>query len=230
MKSLLFASLILLFNTFSIAQKVVVEDAELEVEKISRPALKVYLELDKKKAEDYWKKYLKQFGKVDSKGDDYTVLEATIPTISSNPVRIVSSISKSKNGTEIVWAIDQGDSWVRSGEKNYNEIKNALRNFGIETYRSEIEEQIKEAEKELKKAEKADEKTKKEGNKLSDDLKKNGEDKTKLEDDLKKNKEDKVKIEQEIEENARDQKAKAEELKKAQEALEKTKAKLDGIK
>lgn len=229
MKKLFSLFTALLISVVSLAQGVVAESSEIEIDKIARPGLEIVLKLEKKQVKEYWKKHLKQYGKVETSGNEFNIKAAKVPSLSSDPVSIISKVDKTGKGVVVFWAIDLGDKWVSSGGKGYTEAKKILQDFGITAYKNDINDQIKEAEKNLKKAEKAQEKSEKEGEKLKNDLKKNGEDKIRLENDLVKNKEDKGKLEQDIESNKKDQSKKKEEVGEAKKALDKVKAKLDNF-
>lgn len=229
MKKSIFTFLITLITSISFAQQVVVSEANMEINKVSRPGLETSLDLDKKIVKDEWKKFLKEFGKVETSGNEFIIKEAKIPSISPSPVSIVSTVEKGKKGTTVFIAIDMGDKWITRSTSSYVPAEKLLHDFGVTAYKNEINEQIKEAEKELKKAEKAKEKSEKEGEDLSNKLNKNRDDKIKLENDLKKNEEDKIQLEKDIDANKKDQENKKDDLNKAKDSLDKIKSKLDKV-
>lgn len=220
----------LLLNLTVFAQTITVIPSQIEIEKVTRPGLETLLDLDKNQAKDDLKKYLKDFGKVETSDNEFIVESAEISSISTSPVKIYATIDKSKKGIKVLMAIDAGDKWITRDDAGYPQAEKILKDFGILAYTNKINEEIKEAEKALKKAEKEKEKAEKEGDKLGKDLKKNAEDKVKLEQDLVDNKEEKVKLEKDIESNKKDQSDKKEELTKTQKALDKVRAKLNNLK
>lgn len=221
MKKCFVASLLLfgLANVF--AQKTItVTSKDYVIEKITRKGLSTTIELDAKFIKDNWKDYIKEFGKVESKGDTYTIPIANISSVSSSPCKMYSSVESSGKGTVVWIGIDLGDKIVTEGGEGYNAVQKLLKDFAISCYKKDIEDQIKEAEKALDSSTKKDEKVIKEGEKLVSDKENNASEKIKLEEALKKNASDKVQVEKDIEQNKKDQSASKEEVAKMKKALE----------
>ena len=229
MKKLLIIALSLFSTPLMFAQTVTIFESESEINKTQRPGLETVLALDKKQVKDDWKKYLKQYGKVEVSGNEYILKASKITSLSSSPVSIVSKVEKTKKGVTVFFAIDLGDKWITQSSVEYKNAEKILHDFGVTAYKNEINNQIKEAEKQLDKTLKAQNKTEKDGENLENKLKKNGEDKIKLENDLVKNKEDKIQLEKEIESNKEDQKKMKGEVGKSEKALEIVKEKLNKV-
>lgn len=209
---------------------VTVTEMQRTVNKINRTGLGTTLNLQKKDVKSLWKKKLKEYGKVESKGDEFILDQATIPSISSKTVRVVARVESSGKGTIVWWAIDLGDKWVVSGGTGHKAATDILKKFGMSAYKEDINKQIEEAEKALKKTEKERENTEKDGENLVSDLKSNADEKVKLENQLKKNGEDKIKIEKDIVQNKKDQEAMKKKVEQQVRAVEVVKAKLDKVK
>jgi hypothetical protein len=226
------ASVVLLVAALGLyAQKSIdVVSKDLEVEKIKRTGLAVTIELDEKFVKDLWKKQLKDFGKTDSKGDLIWIEVATIPAISSTPVKLYTATQGSGKGTMVWMAVDMGDKYVTEGGEGYSNAKKFLRDFAISCYKADLEEQVKDAQKAFDSAQKEDEKVIKQGEKLSSDHQNNASDKVKLEEELKKNGEQKVQIEKDIVQNKKDQEASKSEVAKMKKALELKQAEFTNLK
>lgn len=226
--------LIILLNLFcisliSFSQKVEVISLDQKIEKIPRIGVATYIELDKKDIDGLWKKQLKEYGKVEKDNGIFYVNIANVKNISSSPMKVISIVDKTSQGTMIWLAIDKGDTYIKKGESGYDEMKKILYDFGIMAYRNDVMEQLKKAEKAHAKALRNQERTVKTGENLSKSLTRNGEQKVKLEENLVKNGEQKVELEQNIEQNLADQKKAAEELEQMQKVVDDVKAKLHDI-
>lgn len=212
------------------AQKVIVNEMSKTVNKINRTGLGAVVEINSKDVDNAWKKRLKDFGKVSNEGDFMVIHPASIPSVSSQPVKVTSSVSSSGKGTLVWWAIDLGDKFVTSGGTGYKAAEKLLYDFCIEMYMEDVNEQIEDAEKALEKTVKTQEKTIKDGEDLQGDLEDNIKEKKDLEDALKKNAQDKVDIENDIQKNKKDQAEMAKEVEESKKAVEIVKAKLQQIK
>lgn len=220
---------ILLFTQVS-AQRVTVSEQSVSIEKIQRTGLATTLELDKKDVKDLWKKHIKDYGKLEKLSGDVMVINtARIPSVSSNAVKVYTSISSSGKGTMVWMAVDVGDAFVVSGHPKYGAVEKILKDFGISTYKEDIQEQIADAEKALEKSEKDHEKVVKTGENLVGDLEKNAKEKADLEKSLEENASQKVQLEKEIEQNKKDQSSAKQTTEKMKKAVEVVKAKLNDV-
>ena len=68
-----------------------VEDHSGKVGKMHHAGLALHIDLDKKEVKDYWKKELKQMGKVDSESGVYLIESARFSAVSSQDLRVRSS-------------------------------------------------------------------------------------------------------------------------------------------
>ncbi|WMJ72354.1 hypothetical protein RCC89_04145 [Cytophagaceae bacterium ABcell3] len=231
MKKVLFAFLFVFYGFYSSAQKISIFESTEEIDKITRTGLGVVVDLDKKALSKSWEKYLKNFGKVESSKNVFTVQTAKMPTISSDPCRIVSEVKKSKKGVMVWWTIEAGTFFVtQDNDKSaYKAAEKLLYDFIHEALSEDIQEQVKDAEKALSAAEKDEKKVVKEGDKLVKDVDKNRKEKSKLEKALKDNEKEHEDLLKEIEKNKKDQKKAAAETAKMQQAVEVVKGKLKQV-
>ncbi|MCP4522420.1 MAG: hypothetical protein GY827_12125 [Cytophagales bacterium] len=227
-KLILLLSLFFSF-TFSYAQKVEVVSLDQKVQKIPHRGLATYIELDKKDVEKLWKKQLKQYGKLEKEKGVYYVNVASINSISSTPVRVISKVEKTSQGTMVWLAIDNGTTHIKKGVSGYDDMKELLKEFGITAYRDDVMKQIKEAEKAHAKALKNQEKMLKKAASLQKALARNDEEKTRLENALVENANKKKELEGDVAQNEADQEAAAENVQTMNEALEAVKDKLNHI-
>jgi ABC-type antimicrobial peptide transport system permease subunit len=231
MKKIFIVGAICLSTFLGFGQKTLnVVSKEIVVEKITRKGLAITLELDEKFVKENWKKFIKDFGKSDSKGSSYWIDIANIPSISNSPVKMYSSLESSGKGTMLWLGIDLGDKHVIEGGEGYEATKSLLKEFGLSCYRQDFEDQINEASKALESSQKKDEKVIKEGEKLTSDHQNNASDKIKFEEALKKNASEKVQIEKDIDQNKKDQVASKDEVAKMKKALELKQAELSQLK
>lgn len=227
----LFITIISFFLTFSaFSQKVTVYELGKEIDNMTRKGMATTLQLDNKFVEKMWKKKIKSFGGKSSSSKNGTIISgATIPSISKNPVNIVTSINKVKEGVEVFWAIDMGTSYVVEGGSGWSSAKKLLTDFGKEAYIEDINIQIKDAEKAHNKAIKAFEKERQEGENLVKAIEKNGVEKIKLEEELVQNGEDLVQLKKDQEQNTKDQENAKKDADKMKVAVDAVRAKLDGV-
>lgn len=226
--------LVAVFFTCNIllAQKINVQETNKTIDDINRTGLAVIIDADNKDVDKAWKKRLKDFGKVSSSRNTYTVEGAEIPGVTSNPGMVYSLVDKEKGGTVVFWAIDLGTEFVTSNGRTsgaYSSARQILYDFAASVYRDKISEEIEDAEKALGKTTKDYEKVVKEGEDLADDLEDNKEEKLDLEQKLKENAQEKVQLEKDIEQNKKNQQQAKQEVEKMKQAVEVVKKKLDRI-
>ena len=212
------------------AQKVVVKADEERIDNTPRTGLATTLILEKDEVEKAWIKQLKEYGKVEGKNGNYIVDKVIIPSISTTPVKLFSTIIASKEGTKVFLAVDLGKEYVSKDTKSeYDATERILKNFGIKLYRQDINDQIEAAEKAQNSSAKNQERKYKDGQTLILNREKNKQQKLDLFEQMKKNTSDSIVIQQQIEKNVLDQKAAEEDLAKMKSAIERIRAKLNAI-
>ena len=186
------------------------------VGKMHHAAIAVVINLDKDEVRDSWKKELKNFGKVETSSGAYKIEQASIKQVNSSPVRVLSKVETSSQGTRIWVSINTGEEYVKSGGKGFNGIKTILEDFAKKLYLEDIERQVGDAEKALIEAQKNQERVISTGDQF--------------EKDLIKNEEEHQELEQSIEQNVQDQEAATQSVTDMEKALLLVRAKVDQVK
>lgn len=225
------AVLALTIQFISLAQKVTVTEGSETVEQISRSGMSTMIELDEKIIRKAWEKHLKQYGKIESNKDVYTILVAQVSPVSNKPCRVFSKLTSTPKGTKVWWAIDLGDAYVNSATNNssYNAAKKILHDFAVQAYKDDVNEQIKSAEKALATSVKNQEKEIKEGDDLVKAVDRNKQEKLSLENKLVENGKQLEQLKKDIEKNKQDQQSAVQDVEKMKKALEVVKQKLNQI-
>ena len=230
MKKIIIGSLFILGSLFSYAQiDVKVISKEYTVGKIARKGLATTVELDNKYVKELWKKQIKDYGKVSSKGKIMSIDIANIKEVSSTPVMMYSAVESSGKGTMVWLALDMGDKYVVEGGEGYNSASALLKKFALSCYKEDLLDQVKEAEEALESSVKKEEKTVKQGEKLVSDLESNKNENEKLKQSLIDNEKEKNQLHSDVEQNKKDQTAAKSEIQKMKKALELKKAELDKV-
>jgi hypothetical protein len=228
-----------IFSTFllvsvcftAMAQSVKIYEKEEKVDKMQRKGYAVLLLLEESFVDKAWSKKVKEFGKVDSKGSEYMVKEAVMPTFSPTPIRFYSKVTeKAKQGTEVWIGVDLGPDFVTKKHVKSKEAEDLLYQFAVETYRADINLQIEEAEKTLTKTTKEYERSVGSELKVRNKIQKNKEEKKKLQDQIVQNRVDSAQLVKDLEMNKLEQKQDSVEVAKMKKAVEAVKAKLNNIK
>jgi hypothetical protein len=120
-----------------------------KVGKMHHAGLAIHIDLDKKEVKDEWKKELKQMGKVDSESGVYLIESARFSAVSSQPVRVLSSVETTGKGTRVWISINDGESYIKSGSSGYGGAKDFLEGFAKKMYKRDIDRQVTDAEKAL---------------------------------------------------------------------------------
>ena len=230
MKKLFIASLLILGSLIGNAQiNVNVTSKDYTVGKISRKGLSTVVELDNKYVKELWKKHIKNYGKISSKGKTMSIDIANIKEVSTTPVTLYSSVESSGKGTMVWIAIDMGDKYVIEGGEGYQSASALLKKFALSCYKEDLVDQVKEAEDALESSVKKEEKTVKQGEKLTSDLESNKKQKEKLQQDLVNNEKNKNQINTDIDQNKKDQSAAKQEIEKMKKALQLKQVELDKV-
>lgn len=220
--------LIILFNAFG--QSVIVEEDSKNVGGSKRKGLSTSIQLDPDYVSGHWKDFLKNYGRVSTSGNDFTVEAPQIPGIATGEgTFIYSTIKKERDASSVFMTIDLGKGDMENGSEEYAKAKEMLHKFGVEVYRSDVQIQIDDAENAVAATVKFQEKTIEDGKKLEQKIIKNTEEKQKLEMLLEQNKNEKVVLDSLVVQNQLDQKKMEEEVIKMKEALEIVKGKMNNI-
>jgi len=213
------------------SQTIKVVDKDDRIEKMQRNGYSVLIQLEKSFVAKNWAKKVKSYGKAEISGDEYIVHQATMPEISSSPVKFYSKVNeKAKQGTEVWMAVDLGTEFVTKDHIKTQAAEKLLYQFAVETYQADIKIQIEEAETTLGKTTKEYEKSVAGEAKVKTKMQKNKEEKMGLLNEIKQNKVDSVQLVKDLEMNKLEQKQDSLEVVKMKKAVEVVKAKLTTVK
>lgn len=91
------------------AQSVQVREVEQDVQGVKRRGQQLSVQLDPKTVEKSWKEYLGQkAGRVKTSKGVMTVEGAVIDTISTVPMRLLSTVGSDAQGSYVWWNLDMG--------------------------------------------------------------------------------------------------------------------------
>ncbi len=158
MKSFFLAAIILLFTLSGFTQKTYVEEAEQIINGVPRKGQRIAIQLDSKVVDKAWQNFLKdRVGKMTGKNmltsskGIYTIDQGKIESVAATPLRIVSKVDATENGTIVWWSLDLGSAYVNKDTtpQQYEAAEIILRDFARQLYREDIARQVTEAEKVL---------------------------------------------------------------------------------
>ncbi len=230
MKKLVAFISFLYIGIFTFGQKITVTETQKPIDGTNRPGYLTTVQLEKKFVEKVVKESVKDFGKIDKEGQTFYILEAKVPTISSNPIKLIFTLeSAGASGTTIWMAFDLTNAFVSGSHAKNLDASTLVKDIAKKCYTTSYQEDIKAAEDALSDASKDHEKTLKQSESLQHDLEKNTEKKADLEKALEENKQQKVDLENQVVQNKKDQEAATEKVEKMKKALELQKQKLNNI-
>lgn len=174
---------------------------------------------DKKKAENIWKDFGKQFGKVDRdrKQDEYLLYQVNISDLGSGKVNVYTRFEKNGLNTTVRFWFKKDGEFINSVDhgKAVRGVKTFLVNYGNEVKKEIIREEIKAEEKSL--------------NELEKDLNKLVKKNEGYHKNIEKAKETIANAERAIEENLIDQETKKKEIEAQKVTLQKVNEKLNTV-
>jgi hypothetical protein len=197
-----------------------VVESEMRMSEGVQSALEVDLKGDAKEAEKIWKKYAKEYGKVDwdRKNKEHILFNVVVPDIDKEfPVTVVTTFEKDGDDTKGTFWFKMDGEYISSSNHG-DELKGAgkwIQHYAFEVEKKYREEEIKDQEKMLKDFDK--------------DLKKLVKQNEKFHKDIEKAKEVILKSETGIEQNLIDQEAKNKELELQREKIEMLKQELKKV-
>lgn len=213
-----------------LAQKVTVNEASEKIGDTPRTGMSITLKLSQKMVEHGWEKFLKDHGKYESKKNEYTQPVGEYKEIAATPIRTLSKVLTSKDGSVTVfWAIDVGNEYLSKKSNKWDAAEKLLHDFGVAMYIQDVNQQVKEAEEAVSDASKKQEKKIREGENLVKKVENNKEEKAKLEQKLKDNAQELIDLQKAQEQNKLDQAEAAKDVEKMKKAVEATKQKLKNI-
>jgi hypothetical protein len=234
MKNLLKPISIALFLTLAkvgYTQKVTVLEGEEKADNLIRSGFYTILELDETDVKKEWAKRLKDFGSVKTKSGIFIIDEAKIAAFGENPLKIYSKTEQTVKGTKVWMAVDMGTNFVTEANDATKaaEVKKILKDFGINMYIADINEQIKEAEKVLASSVKEQEKQILKGENIKASISKNRNTRISLEKKIVETDSLYKILKADSLQNIQNQKAAAENVEKMKRAVEIVKAKITKV-
>ena len=196
-----------------------------EIEKANKEGLYTSVAVDEKYVKQAWQVELAKYGKVESgRSGAYRVNNATMPTISGDPVMLVSRITTEKGRTKIFMSVGMGEEvYVGGTHPKYAAAEKILNDF-VEVIN--LQEGVRTEEKVMEDVTDKQKKTIKTGDKLVRAIEDNKRDKEKL---LKKMEENKAELEKlltDVEQNKKDQISMGENVNAQTKKVEEAKAKV----
>lgn len=196
-----------------------------EIEKANKEGLYTSVAVDEKFVKQAWQVELAKYGKVESgKGNSYRVNNATMPTVSGDPVMLASRVTSEKGRTKIFMSIGMGEEvYVGGTHPKYAAAEKILNDF-VEIIN--LQEGVRGQEKIMEDVVDKQKKTIKTGDKLVRAIEDNKREKEKL---LKKIEENRLELEKlltDVEQNKKDQITMGESVNVQTKKVEEAKAKV----
>lgn len=219
----------------SYAQSGRVEEKEQTVNGVNRRGQQLTVQLDPAFVEKLWKAQLtEKSGKIKMKHTKgvYTLDGVVLDTITSTPMRIISTVGSDPEGSYVWWSLDMGVAYVDKAAtpKEYAAAEGFMQAFARKAYKEDIFRQINQAEDVLKATKLEQERVVKQANDIQTGITKNQQRKLELEAELVKNAEDLKKLEQEVQNNIKKQEASKQQVQEMEKAVETVRAKLLQVK
>ena len=214
-----FITTIFTLLTISLISQVVEKD--LSMSEGVHNALTVELDgANKKRAEGIWKKYAKEYGKLErnKKAKEHVLLNAIIPAVDTEyPITVFTKFDEYDNMTRAYFWFKMDDHFLNSidDEREVNGIDAFLDRYALEVEKEVVKEELKNEEKALKNLQKDLSKLEKKHKDLNKDIE---EAKKKIADS-----------EREIEKNLKEQMTKKEEISKQQTKVESVSRKMNDV-
>ncbi|MEJ8758141.1 DNA repair ATPase [Pontibacter sp. H259] len=231
----LLAGLLCLVAGMCYAQSGRVEEKEQNVNGVNRRGQQLTVQLDTELVEKLWKTQLtNKAGKLKVKYNKgvYTMDGVVLDTITNNPMRIISTVNTTPEGSQVWWSLDMGVAYVDKSAtpKEYAAAEGYLLAFARKAYREDIFRQINQAEEVLKATKLEQDRVVKQANDIQASIEKNNQRKLQLEAELVKNAEDLKTLQQNVQNNLKQQEASKQQVLEMEKAVESARAKLNNVK
>ncbi|WP_192823365.1 DNA repair ATPase [Rufibacter sp. LB8] len=228
----------------STAPRSVVEETEVEINGITRKGQRILIQLDSKLVEKAWSGYLKDKSGGTVKGPSllptpkgqatkgiYTVEKAKIDTITANPMRIMSKVEGTQDGTVVWWTMDMGNAYLSKKEtrKEWERGEAMLQQFARQVYKQDVNQQIADAEKVLVNSQSEADRVVRQADEIKNKIAKNQQKKLELEAALVANAQELEQLNRDVETNLKQQEAAKQEVENMRRAVEIVKGKMDKI-
>ena len=196
-----------------------------EVEKANKEGLYTSVAVDDKYVKQSWQVELAKYGKVESgKSGAYKVNGAIMPTISGDPVMLLSRVTYEKGRSKVFMSIGLGDEvYINATHPKYAAAEKILNDF-VEVMT--LQEAVRAEEKKMEEVKDKQAKTIKMGDKLVRAIEDNKKDKEKLLKKIEENKAELEKLLTDVEQNKKDQISTADNSNVQMKKVEEAKAKV----
>ena len=213
------------------SQKVTISESEEQVDGMKKKGLFTILELDEDVVRSAWNKKLKEYGGVRNKSGIYMMDQATMASISSTFVKVISKVEPTMKGTKVWYALDLGDAYVSSNGDHgkFREAERILKDFGVSVYLMDINEQIRQAEKVLMSSVRDQERMISKGDNIRSNIVGNRQEKVKLEKRLADNVVEYKQLQSDSTINIQNQAATTETVEKMKKAVEAVRSKISKV-
>ena len=237
MKSVFLFILSLIFCSFGYAQQLDVFETELDIKGVPRKGQQLLIQLDTKEVEKAWENHLREkAGKIAgsfnlhrNQGDKgVSVLEkARIDTIAKTPIRIITKVSDTPEGTAVWWTLDLGHTYVtkEGTPEQFAAAAGFLQHFSRKVYRDDMLRQVSAAEKVLQNAQQEHDRVVRQAAELKRNQERNAQRKLELEAELTRNANELTALHAEVENNLKQQQATLLEVENMKKAVEVVKGK-----
>lgn len=241
MKSLFVLFICCCLATLAHAQQYPVSESELAIKGVPRKGQRILIQLDSKEVERAWENHLREkAGKIvvpislpkNQVGKGISVLEkARIDTISKTPLRIISKVDATEEGTAVWWTLDLGHAYVskEGTPEQYAAAAGFLQSFARKVYRQDLQRQVDEANKVLQSAEHEQHRVVRQAEDLKKSLERNAQRKLDLEAELARNAQEQTQLQAAVENNSKQQEAARQEVENMKKAVEVVKAKASAM-
>lgn len=224
MKALIISFFALLVHITSFAQqqdiKITVTEDKKKIEGYEMKGASGKVQFDFATTEAALIKELKKYGKLEKTRPPYVVINAKLPSFSSDLIDVYAVLTSETGGTSI---------WIGAKQPAKN-VKEFVYEFCLNMYKTDLQNQITEAETVILNKNKEYQKKITEGESLQADIEDNKKEKLRLEQSLQQNGLQKITLEKAIEQNKTDKSAVLLEVEKAKKVVEAKKVKLSQLK
>lgn len=140
------------------------------IDKTEYLGLNLNQNIPEKYLSNYWSSYLEKFGKVKGKRSTYTIDKASIPSISTAPVQLISQVSSSKDQSQVFMALNVGGQYIANySDETYKNAETVLKDFS--SYAG-LREEVRVADESFITSEKSFQKLTKENDNTAKDIEK----------------------------------------------------------
>lgn len=166
----------LLLSLSAHAQTVYAGESTIDNTKAS--GLYLTIQGDGRQIEKDWETQLKTYGRVTASRGTYRITNADIPSISPEPINLLSSVKSSRTSATIFVAFDKGSgNFVTAGSTGYSAAEQLLNTFASGTL---VSQEVRTAEAGFDEAQKNHQRMVKTGERLQRDIEANAKEKERL--------------------------------------------------